>query len=1020
MSKRKQFVSIVCLVAMAVMSVFGFFAVSNTETVSADTVTLTETESSVTDVFVLSGFLWFKIPESDYADAGNSYSITTDYLSQFVDSFSTKILIDDVALSSLSSFSDKDPYLNLWQKVTPSFAFVCSAPSSKITVKAGAKFPSYAYINDLANGGTGENKAVYVTQQDVTFVKQGDGWVNQANIVTLTETEATVTNVGVYLDFSFLWFQIPESDYENAGDSYSIKNSLEESQAGVTQTKYISVLSQFNDALFGKIEVDGNLLSDYISDFSGRDPYFNLWNQINPSFSFALSSQAKSTVIVHEGAKFPSYAYINDLANGGTGENKAVYVIKENAYFVGKDGTWTTVTKQEYYNAEVLSFATASKSDSSYATVSLVGGKYGSAETDLSSYTEKLNALNTTSYIKINDVKLSEHTSYSGKTLAELNPYFNYNGTTGFSLGIEVSTSDTVTFMQGCQIPNEGFIAGTGLCNTVKKDVTFIYNSEKSAWQEYIPEQDLTSLFAEARKVGWEDGVKVEIDVNYQFDDVGNGAFLVDSVGSEKGLLDYITVNGKSVNQINSENSSNTYTFTTFPGSVGGRYATATYVLMTNIGATGNRINLYIHKDYYKTLTDVVVGVSKDFVFYDGATNFTVTKAVTFKEIYGSFINTEDIKGEKDITATVNAAKTEIRPDGSVSIRVDLSTVNLTNIGYGVNNINAASVFDYVKVNGKTLSEINSATDTSAYDWNIGKPFSDGADYHKAINVYFTAGFMNLRIHPEYVKTVIGDAAINVSVNVGFKLFDTDDGYEYVLSAATEGRGLAARYTLTVQSGETVLGEEKLIAGSKINLTNYTPVKDYYDLVGYTDVDGNDVASVMPESNYTVKAKFNPTVYTVTFKNGNTTVDKLTYTVENAEITAPSLPEADEHHTAEWETYVLDGGNKTVNLQLVAKIYTVTFKNGDTVVATVNYTVDDIDIIVPEVPVKEGYKGGWNFYTLDGGNKTVNAVYEEILTPATENGGCSSGIDGAFIVGISSLMLAVFVLTKKLRRANSK
>lgn len=867
MSKRKQFVSIVCLVAMAITSIFGFFTVSNVKTVSADTITLTEADASVTDVYVFYGFLWFKIPESDYADAGYSYSIKNnleewqegveqtkyvEVLSQFVDGFSTKILIDDVALSSFASFLNKDPYFNLFQKVMPSFAFVCSAPSSKIIVKAGAKFPSYAYVKDIVDGGTGDGKPVYV--------------------------------------------------------------------------------------------------------------------------------------------------------------------IKENTYFVYKDEKWTGVTEKEYYNAEISSFV----SGSSRAAVSLVGGKYGSVEANLSSYTEKLNALNTTSYIKINGVKLSEHDSYGGKTLTELNPYFNYNGTAGFSLGIEVSTSDTVTFMQGCQIPNEGFIAGTGLCNMVKKDVTLIYNSEKSAWQEYIPEQDLTTLFTEVRKVGWEDGVKVEIDVNYQFDDVGNGAFLVDSVGSEKGLLDYITVNGKSVNQINSENSSNSYTFKTFPGSSGGRYATATYVLMTNIGTTGNRINLYIHGDYYKALTDLVVGVSEDFIYNDGATDFTVTKAVTFKEIYGLFINTENIKGKKDITATVNAAKTEIRPDGSVSIRVDLSTVNLTNIGYGVNNINASSVFDYVKVNGKTLSEINSATDTSAYDWSIGKPFSDGADYHKAINVYFTAGFMNLRIHPEYFKTIIGDAAINVSVNVGFKLFDTDDGYEYVLSSATEGCTLATRYTLTVKSGETVLGEEKLIAGSKINLTNYTPVKDYYNFVGYTDVDGNAVALVMPENNYTVKAKFNPIVYTVAFKNGDTTVDTLTYTVENTEITAPSVPVVDDHHTAEWETCILDGGNKIVNLQLVAKIYTVTFKNGDTVVATVNYTVDDTDITVPEVPVKEGYKGGWDFYTLDGGSKTVNAVYEEILTLAIENGGCSSGIDGASIVGISSFMLAVFVLTKKLRRANSK
>ncbi len=187
----------------------------------------------------------------------------------------------------------------------------------------------------------------------------------------------------------------------------------------------------------------------------------------------------------------------------------------------------------------------------------------------------------------------------------------------------------------------------------------------------------------------------------------------------------------------------------------------------------------------------------------------------------------------------------------------------------------------------------------------------------------------------------------------------------------------------------------------------------------------------------TVNAVYVAGVYTVTFKVDGVTVAVEEYTIEDTEITMPEVP-AKEHYTGVWESYELNGGDKTVNAVYTALEYTVTFKNGDEVVDTQTYTVEDMDITVPEVPEKDGYIGEWESYELGGGDKTVNAVYTEIPvvddSSSEENSssekdsasnavnssdgnsvvasGCFGSVSGATI-GIVMLGVAVAALLKK-------
>lgn len=107
--------------------------------------------------------------------------------------------------------------------------------------------------------------------------------------------------------------------------------------------------------------------------------------------------------------------------------------------------------------------------------------------------------------------------------------------------------------------------------------------------------------------------------------------------------------------------------------------------------------------------------------------------------------------------------------------------------------------------------------------------------------------------------------------------------------------------------------------------------------------------------------------------------------------------------------------------------------DGETV-AQATYTVENTEITVPEVPVKDGYRGKWSDFTLNGGNKIVKAVYEKNETTepdpkpdpkpdsgsepkpdsSSEKGGCKGDLSGA--IGLPFLLAAAVVLKKKRNR----
>ena len=280
-----------------------------------------ETQEVVTQVTMakvvgdVDNFTVFTLGTHDYPDSADNYGGTdvTTLSCLNEEDFYSKIIINGSAITAPG-----EAYINVWGN-KGSFAIRTTAGTSatKITILAGCKFPSYEKVN------SGVDK-VYVTDQDVTFEKDGSGnWA-----LATVEYDTAVSKVVYARDNATNWmmFTLSNKDYPDSGTNYNLSTTEEQ-------------ISKLN--LYDKIIVDGYSLRSRIVQHGNpiEAPKINLWVADCfairiPGASGTLDSAQKVTI--RAGAQFPSYEYIT---NGG----KAYYVTTEEFTFVnvGADnGAW--------------------------------------------------------------------------------------------------------------------------------------------------------------------------------------------------------------------------------------------------------------------------------------------------------------------------------------------------------------------------------------------------------------------------------------------------------------------------------------------------------------------------------------------------------------------------------------------------------------------------------------------------------------------------------------------------------
>ena len=124
-------------------------------------------------------FAGISLEDSDYAAAPSTYAGTAKTALSYAQSanFRSHILVDDVALPQPG-----EAFLNVWGNYGYFTFRTGNNTATKLTILAGCQFPTY---DALLNG----TKEVYVTTEDVTFIKDGSGnWVLDEGVTTYTVT----------------------------------------------------------------------------------------------------------------------------------------------------------------------------------------------------------------------------------------------------------------------------------------------------------------------------------------------------------------------------------------------------------------------------------------------------------------------------------------------------------------------------------------------------------------------------------------------------------------------------------------------------------------------------------------------------------------------------------------------------------------------------------------------------------------------------------------------------------------
>ena len=177
-------------------------------------------------------------------------------------------------------------------------------------------------------------------------------------------------------------------------------------------------------------------------------------------------------------------------------------------------------------------------------------------------------------------------------------------------------------------------------------------------------------------------------------------------------------------------------------------------------------------------------------------------------------------------------------------------------------------------------------------------------------------------------------------------------------------------YTATFMNGSEVWAELKYNINDLDSIVfPELPVKE-----GFT---ASWDITTLPLANVTVNAVFDEIEYSVKFYADGTLVDTQYYTINDKNITVPAVP-AKEGFTGEWEAYTLSTGDVIVNAiytPVIPETYTVTFKADGVIIDTIVLNKGETALTEPTVPAKNGYTGGWETYTLNDTDITVNAVY---------------------------------------------
>lgn len=529
-----------------------------------------------------------------------------------------------------------EPFFNVWN-IQNSVAF--RAPGldaaalqnvTYITIKAGAKFPSY---NTQYNGGV---LTYYVTSEDITFIHDvpNDTWtVGEAPGSEPEEPTIETSVKGIVTDAGYIGIELTESDYANA------------------DTEYTADLS----SLVGYIDIGGTVMSTTPATStawyspSSDSTWPNSIVFIAPGFSGGYESVEYITI--KEGAKFPAYANVTSSAT-------TYYVTTADiTFYKHSDGTWQTTEEQKEIDI------------TSVLTIADQGNLAVGTET----YLIKTPSLYWTGLGCLNSVtggdELLKHIYFNGTSIYDINAdddgnYGSEQGNIasgGVYAPILVYLSNDAGKYSFIQIhvptgyPNMDLTA-EGNHQSIEIKSSFTYTEGTSTWflSDNVKFINLNGSWVNEDNTFAADTVTIG---NPRIDGTAKELYKVDITSSSWNITcnaydfmygnDYATyrkfifINGVSVYDINANTDDSNYTYSTFP-MTGADDATFAHPVLVESryqhDSDPNTITLWIHKDYINSLGE----------------NITITLGAGYNAYTGGLVLAENVDYDMIANVTID------------------------------------------------------------------------------------------------------------------------------------------------------------------------------------------------------------------------------------------------------------------------------------------------------------------------------------------------------------------------------
>ena len=232
-----------------------------------------------------------------------------------------------------------------------------------------------------------------------------------------------------------------------------------------------------------------------------------------------------------------------------------------------------------------------------------------------------------------------------------------------------------------------------------------------------------------------------------------------------KYVQEYITINGKTVKEINETTDASAYQFATFPST-----AADIYKVPVILYENGNALEVKIHNSYLETLQgDITISLKEGFSIVQGANKYVVCEDVSLV-----------VEGTKEIDIAGEIAINGWWTTGDAQ-ELTYTTINFPEgvlpgiIAYSAMD-KAAWMYlqEYIALNGRTVKEINETTDTSAYQFATFP--STAADIYKVpVIIYENGNNLEVKFHNNYLKT-LGDT-LEITVKAGLSIVDGNTKY---------------------------------------------------------------------------------------------------------------------------------------------------------------------------------------------------------------------------------------------------